>query len=130
VTVHAKDTLRRPRISQILDLSLAIAALEAIRTKGLVARQDGQVFNLIPTITATVGAIVAYEGSVAQEQEVCIGIEESAARVATKAVDMPSVTGCGKDQSAGGYHVMEGNCIPSSKAFPSSRIFGSTVSTQ
>lgn len=49
MTIHAEYPLRCARISQVLDALLAIAAFEAIRTEGLVARQDGEVFNLITT---------------------------------------------------------------------------------
>jgi hypothetical protein len=61
MAIHAKDALRRPRVSQILNLPLAIAALEAIGTKGLVAGQYGEVFDLVPAITAAVGTVVAYQ---------------------------------------------------------------------
>jgi hypothetical protein len=60
VAVHAENALRRPRISQVLNLPLAIAALEAIGTEGLIASQYGKVLNLVSAITAAVGAIVAY----------------------------------------------------------------------
>lgn len=60
MTLHAKDTLRRPRIAQILDLLLAISAPEALGAKGLVTRQDRQILDLIPARAATVCAIAAY----------------------------------------------------------------------
>jgi hypothetical protein len=60
VAVHAENALRRPRISQVLNLPLAIAALEASGTEGLITSQYGKVLNLVSAITAAVGAIVAY----------------------------------------------------------------------
>lgn len=60
MTLHAKNTLRRSRIAQVLDLLLAISASEALGAKGLVTRQDRQVLDLISTRTATVCAIAAY----------------------------------------------------------------------
>ena len=59
MTVHAEYALRRAGISQVLNLFLAIAALEAVCTKGLVSREDGQVLNLVPTAAAAVCAVVA-----------------------------------------------------------------------
>lgn len=87
--------MRRAGIAQILDLPLAVAASKAGRAEGLVARQDGQVFDLVVTSATAVRAVVAYEGAVAEQEEVGVGIEKSVACVATKAVEMPSVAGCG-----------------------------------
>lgn len=87
--------MRRAGIAQVLDLPLAVAASKACRAEGLVARQDGQVFDLVVTSATAVGAVVAYEGAVAEQEEVGVGIEKSIACVATKAVEMPSVAGFG-----------------------------------
>lgn len=43
---------------------------------------------------AAVCAVVAYEGSIAKEEKVRVGVEESAAGVAAEAIDMPSVSSC------------------------------------
>lgn len=91
---HAKDTLRGAGIAQVLDLALAVAAAEAIGAEGLVARQDGQVFDLVAAVVAAVGAVVAYQGAVAEQQEVRVRVEQGAAGVAAEAVDVPSVASC------------------------------------
>jgi hypothetical protein len=117
VTRHAEDTLRGAGIAQVLDLALAVAAAEAIGTEGLVARQDGQVLNLVAAVVAAVCAVVAYQRAVAEEEQVGVRVEQGAARVAAEAVDMPSVSswrvlvrysviaGCVRGQARGGtYH--------------------------
>jgi hypothetical protein len=93
VAGHAEDTLRSAGIAQILNLALAVPTPEAVGTEGLVAGQDGQVLNLVAAMIAAIGAVVAYQGAVAEEQQVRIRVEESAARIAAEAVDMPSVSG-------------------------------------
>lgn len=47
MALHTEDTLRCPRIAQVLDLLLAVPALEALGAKSLVAGQDGQIFDLV-----------------------------------------------------------------------------------
>ena len=91
MTRHAEYALRCACIAEILNLALTVAAFEAIRTKGLVARQDGQVFDLIAACTAAVCAIVADEGAIAEKEEVRIGVEEGLASVASKAVYVPAI---------------------------------------
>jgi hypothetical protein len=91
VARHAEDTLRGACIAQVLDLALAVAAAEAIGTEGLVARQDGQVLDLVAAVVAAVCAVVAYQRAVAEQQEVRIRVEQGAAGVAAEAVDVPSV---------------------------------------
>lgn len=91
MTTHAEDSLRSASIPQILDLPLAIATSETAGAEGLVAGQDGEVFDLVIARAATVGTIVAYERAVAKEQQVRIGIEESTASIASEAVDVPAV---------------------------------------
>lgn len=92
MTRHAKDTLRRAGISQVLNLALAIPASEAVCTKGLVAGQDGQVFDFVAAVVAAVCTVVADERAVAEKQQICVGIEEGAAGVAAETVDVPSVS--------------------------------------
>lgn len=94
MTVHTKDALRGPSISQVFNLSLAVPTSEARGAESLVAGENGQVLNLVSTRAAAICAVVANEGAVAKEEEVRVGIEERAASIATEAVEMPSVTGC------------------------------------
>lgn len=91
---HAEDALRGAGIAQVLDLALAVAAAEAVCAEGLVARQDGQVLDLVAAVVAAVGAVVAYQRAVAQQQQVRVRVEEGAARVAAEAVNVPSVARC------------------------------------
>ena len=42
-------------------------------------------------MVAAVCTVVAYQGAVAQEEQICIGVEKGAAGVAAEAVDVPSV---------------------------------------
>ena len=94
MTAHAKDALGRTRIAQVLDLPLAVATPKASGTERLVSREDGQVFDLVATCVAAVGAIVADERAIAQQEQIGVGVEEGAARVASEAVDMPSIASC------------------------------------
>lgn len=75
MTIHAKDSLACARITQVLNLPLAVPALEAGGAKGLVAGEDGEVFDLVAARAAAICAVVANEGSVAQQEEVGIGIQ-------------------------------------------------------
>lgn len=93
MTIHAKDSLRGARITQILDFSFAVPTFEAIGTECLVSGQDCEVFDLVVAVTTTVCAIVAYQGAIAEQEEVGVRVEESATGVAAKAVDVPSVSG-------------------------------------
>lgn len=61
MTRHAKDALTSTRISQVLYLSLAVSTFEAGRAKGLVASEDGEVFDFVAACVAAVCAVVAYE---------------------------------------------------------------------
>lgn len=67
MTTHAEDSLGGASISQVLNLSLAIATSETTGAKGLVAGQDGQVLNFVAAGVAAVCAVVANEGAVAEE---------------------------------------------------------------
>jgi hypothetical protein len=60
----------------------------------LVARQYGKILDFVVAVATAVGTIVAYEGAVAQEEEIRIRVEEGAASVAAETVDVPSVTSC------------------------------------
>ena len=92
---HAEDALGSACIAQVLDLPLAIPAPEAVGAKGLVAGQDGEVFDLVAAVIAAVGAVVADQGAVSEQQQVGVRVEQGAAGVAAEAVDVPSVAGCG-----------------------------------
>jgi cobalamin biosynthesis protein CobD/CbiB len=91
VAAHAKDALGGPGISQIFDLPLTISAPEASSAEGLISGQDGQVFNFISTRATAVCAVVANQGAVAKEEQIRIGVEKRAARIAAEAVEMPSI---------------------------------------
>lgn len=47
-------------------------------------------------MVAAVCAVVAYQGAVAEEEQVGVRVEEGAARVAAEAVDVPSVASCAR----------------------------------
>ena len=68
MTLHAEDALRSPRISEILDLLLAIAAFEAIGTEGLISGENGKVLDLVAAIAAAVCTIIADEGAITEEK--------------------------------------------------------------
>lgn len=91
MTRHAKDTLGSASISQVLNLAFAVPTTEAVCAEGLVSGQDGQIFNLVSTVVTAVCAVVTYEGAIAEEEEVRIGVEEGAASVAAEAVYVPSI---------------------------------------
>ena len=56
---HAKYSLGRPGIAQVLNPLLAVPTLEALRAKGLITRQDGQIFDLVPAGATAIRAIAA-----------------------------------------------------------------------
>jgi hypothetical protein len=60
----------------------------------LVARENGEIFDLVAASVAAVGAIVTNEGAVAEKEQIGVRVEQSAACVTSEAVDMPSVAGC------------------------------------
>jgi hypothetical protein len=91
---HAEDSLRGASIAQVLDLALAVPASEAVCAKGLVAGQDGQVLDLVSAVVAAVGAVVADERAIAEQEQVGVGVEEGAAGVAAEAVNVPTVASC------------------------------------
>lgn len=66
MALHTEDTLRCPRIAQVLDLLLAVPALEALGAKSLVAGQDGQILDLVRARAAAVRAIAADQRAVAE----------------------------------------------------------------
>lgn len=94
MAAHAEDPLGGSRVSQVLNLSLTVATPEARRAERLVTSEDGEVFDLVSASTAAVCAVVADERPIAEQEEVRVGVEESAAGIAAEAVEMPSVAGC------------------------------------
>jgi hypothetical protein len=91
MTCHAEDALGCPRIAEVLNLSLAVPAAKASGAECLLACEDGQVLNLIVASTTAVCAVVAYQRSVTEQEQVRIGVEEGAASVAAETIEMPSV---------------------------------------
>jgi hypothetical protein len=72
MAVHAKYSLRSAGISQVLDLSLAVATLEAASTECLISSEDGEVFDFVTTARAAVGTVVAYQRTVSKKEQVGI----------------------------------------------------------
>ena len=110
MALHAEDALGCSGVSEIFNFALAVAALEAGSAKGLIAGQNGEVFNLVAAGAAAVGAVVAYERAIAEEQEVGVRVEEGSACVAAKAVYMPAVTSCVAYVSLG-PELLESDCL-------------------
>ena len=67
MAAHAENALRGARIAQVLNLPLAVPASKTARAEGLIAGEDGQVFDLVAASIAAVCAVVADEGAVAEE---------------------------------------------------------------
>jgi hypothetical protein len=57
VAIHTEDSLRCAGVAQVLNLSLAIPTPKALSAKRLLAGQDSQILNLIPTRAAAICAI-------------------------------------------------------------------------
>lgn len=93
VAFHTEDPLRCPCIFEILDLLFAIPTFEAGGAKSLIARKNGQILDLVPADATAVCTIIANERPIAKEEEICIGVEDGSARIATEAVYMPSIAG-------------------------------------
>ena len=62
----------------------------------MVTRENRQVFDLVVAGAAAICAVVADKGAVAEEEEVGVGIEKSAASITAEAVEMPSVASYGE----------------------------------
>jgi hypothetical protein len=101
MTGHTKYPLRCSSVAQVFDLSLAIPAPEACRAKCQVSGEYGEIFNLVPAGVAAVCAVIANKRSVAQEQEVGVGVKGGVARIASKTVEMPSISGCERISKSG-----------------------------
>lgn len=59
MTIHTKDSLGCARITEVLDLSLAVAASEALSTEGLVTGEDSEILNLVTAGVTTIGTVAA-----------------------------------------------------------------------
>lgn len=90
---HAEHSLSGSGISEVLDLLLAIPTSKATSAIGLVPGQDGEVFDFVSAGAAAVRAIVADEGAVAKQKEVCVRVEKRITGVAPKAIYVPSMSG-------------------------------------
>jgi hypothetical protein len=86
MATHAKDALRRPRITQVLNLPLTVPTSEAAGAEGLVAGEDGEILDLVAASIAAVGAVVANKGPIAEEEEVCIRVEKRSTCITAEAV--------------------------------------------
>lgn len=75
MTAHAEYALRCPCVSEILDLLFAVAATKTGATECLITCENREVFNFVSTSIAAVRAVVAYQRSVAEQEEVRVGVE-------------------------------------------------------
>jgi hypothetical protein len=65
VTVHAKNTLRSPGVTEIFNSPLAISAFKTVGAKGLVTGQDCQVFDFVSAGAAAVCTVAADQRAIA-----------------------------------------------------------------
>lgn len=93
MAIHAENTLGRPRIAEVLNLPFAVTATEALSTEGLVAGENSQILDLVTTRVTAIGTVAADQGSVTEEEEVGVRVEEGTAGAAAETVDMPSLAG-------------------------------------
>lgn len=91
VAFHAEYPLRRPRILQVLDFLPTASAPKACGTESLVAGKDGEILDLVPARTAAICTVVANERTIAEEEEVGVGIQEGAAGVTAETVNVPAI---------------------------------------
>lgn len=93
MAIHTEYTLRGPRVTEILDLFLAVATFKTTSAKGLFTGYNGNVVNLGAARAAAISTVSAHEGTIADHEEIYVGIKVSAASMASEAVDVPSVSG-------------------------------------
>lgn len=67
MAVHAEHALAGARISQVLDLFLAVPAAKASRAISLVTGENGEILDLVATGATTIGTVVADERAIAEE---------------------------------------------------------------
>lgn len=94
MAIHTEDALTGACITQVLNLPLAVPALEACGAECLVSGKNGEVLDLVATRAATVRAVVAYKGAVAQEEKVGVRVQQCSARVAAETSQVPSMARC------------------------------------
>lgn len=70
MTGHTEYALRGSSIAKIIDLPFAIATSETVCAEGLISCQYGQILDLVVACAAAVGAIVANERPVAEQEEI------------------------------------------------------------
>jgi hypothetical protein len=75
VAGHAEDALGGASVAEVFNLAPAVAAAETVCAESLVAGQDCQVLDLVAAVIAAVCAVVANQGAVAEEQQVCVRVE-------------------------------------------------------
>ena len=66
MTAHAEYPLRGARISEVLNLSLAVATPKACAAECLVPGENGKILDLVSTGIAAVRAVVAYQRAVTE----------------------------------------------------------------
>ena len=74
MAVHAEHALTGSRISQVLNLPLAIPTSKAAGAVCLVAGENGEVLNLISTGAAAIRAVVANEGAIAEQKQIGVRV--------------------------------------------------------
>lgn len=57
----------------------------------MISGQNSQILNLIAACTTAIGTIITDQRPVTEEEEVCVGVEEGPASVASETVNMPSI---------------------------------------
>jgi hypothetical protein len=72
MAAHAEDSMGCACIAQILNLPLAVPTAEAASAERLVTRQNRKVLDLVAAGAAAVCAVVANEGAIAKQEEVCV----------------------------------------------------------
>ena len=92
MTSHTEDDLAGAGVSQVVYLSLAVSAFKTGCAKSLVTGEDGEVFDLVAADIAAVCAVVAYERAIAEQEQVRIRVQRSAALIALEAMYVPSVS--------------------------------------
>ena len=92
--MHAENALRSAGVAQVVYLLFAIAAFEALCAESFLACENSKVFDFVAACAAAVGAVIADEGAVTEEEKVGVGIEEGATSVAAETIDVPSISSC------------------------------------
>lgn len=90
----------------------------------MVTSQYGQIFNLVSAAATAVGAVVADQRPVAEEEEVRVGVEQSTTGITAKAINMPPISSYLFCQQIEIQNWTSG-FVPSSNALPSSKIYHS-----